>query len=114
MPSYIYDPIQDKIVLKDDYLLAKYFSQEPKQMMIGNKPVKIYYNSDEMTPTKHMVNGKLYTSKKKFRDETRARGCVEVGNETNIKPRQRVNPSRKQRREDIKKAIYDIRNATKR
>jgi hypothetical protein len=65
-----------------------------------------------MAPTQHMANGRLYTSKKKFRDETRARGCIEVGNEvsTILKKKAPVKLDKKQRREDIKKAIYQIRN----
>jgi hypothetical protein len=45
--------------------------------------------SDEMAPTRHMADGNYYTSKKKFRQATRAAGCVEVGNETStlLKPR---------------------------
>lgn len=41
--------------------------------------------SDEMVPTKHPADGKLYTSKAEFRRTTRAHGCVEIGNET-LKP----------------------------
>lgn len=38
-------------------------------------------SSDCMEATKHPVTGKVFTSKSKFRAETRAVGCVEVGNE---------------------------------
>lgn len=38
--------------------------------------------SDEMPPTSHPCNGQYYTSKTKFRNETRAHGCVEVGTES--------------------------------
>jgi hypothetical protein len=37
--------------------------------------------NDEMQPTRHPLTGKHYTSKTRFREETRARGYVEVGNE---------------------------------
>lgn len=69
-----------------------------------------YYISDEMSPTKHMCSGKVYTSKKKFRNETRAYGCVEVGNDVKIQPRKEMVLDRRQRREDIKRSIYQIRN----
>lgn len=36
---------------------------------------------DEMPPTKHMADGNHYTSKRKFREVTRAHGLVEVGND---------------------------------
>lgn len=36
---------------------------------------------DEMPVTQHMADGKLYTSKRKFRAVTKAHGCIEVGND---------------------------------
>lgn len=38
------------------------------------------FSSDEMPPTLHPANGKFYTSKAKFRAETKAHGFEEVGN----------------------------------
>jgi hypothetical protein len=72
--------------------------------------------SDIMDPTRHMCDNQLYTSKAKFRETTRAHGCVEVGNETAtlLKQRQHVPLSREKRREDIQRAIYDIRNGNRR
>jgi hypothetical protein len=71
-----------------------------------------YVISDEMAETRHMADGKYYTSKKKFRDATRAAGCVEVGDQTHIltKPRKPVELDRRQRREDIQRAIYELKN----
>lgn len=68
--------------------------------------------SDVMEPTRHMCDGQYYDSKARFREVTKAHGCIEVGNETNtlLKPREYVYPDRAQRREDIKRAIYDLRN----
>jgi hypothetical protein len=37
------------------------------------------YIQDEMAPTKHPMDGKYYTSQKKFRETTKAFGMVEVG-----------------------------------
>lgn len=70
----------------------------------------LHYIPDEMAPAKHPCNGKVYTSKKAFRDETRARGCIEVGNETTIKPRQMIVPDKKERREAIERTIYNLKN----
>lgn len=110
MASYIYCTKQEKLIPKEDYLMAKYFSQDDKHMTVGNKKVQIFYNSDIMEPTKHMVSGKHYTSKKKFRDETKARGCIEVGNDIINKPRAPIKLDRRQRREHIRKAIHDLKN----
>ena len=37
--------------------------------------------TDEMPATRHMADGRHYTSKREFRAVTRAHGCVEVGND---------------------------------
>lgn len=66
-----------------------------------------YVISDTMEPTKHMATGEYFTSKAKFREQTRRSGCIEVGNETNfmMKPRKQVTPDREERRHHIKQAI---------
>jgi hypothetical protein len=68
--------------------------------------------SDEMAETRHMADGKYYTSKAKFRQATRAAGCVEVGTETQtlLKPRQQVQLDPGRRREAIQQAIHQLRN----
>ena len=65
---------------------------------------------DEMDSLRHMADGKHYTSKAKFRQATRDAGCVEIGNEAVIKPKQPVTLDRRQRREDIRRAIHDVRD----
>jgi len=117
MPSYLYKPghpFADKngMVEKGDYYYHLSMTKESKQMMMGNQPVTLRFISDEMPPTRHMANGKLYTSKKKFRDETRARGCIEVGNETKtlLAPRKQVKLDKRKRRDDIKRAIWELKN----
>lgn len=70
-----------------------------------------YVISDEMDATQHMASGRYLTSKKKFRDETKAYGCVELGNDVYTqKPRQLVKLDRRERREAIQRAIYELRN----
>ena len=71
-----------------------------------------YVISDEMTETRHMADGRYYTSKKKFRQATRAAGCIEVGNETAtmLKSREPIKLDPRKRREDIHRAIYELRN----
>lgn len=119
MASYLYKPDcpysdpESGMVSKQDYyqyLYLKSNSQDDKRMMIGNEPVTIRFISDTMEPTRHMVNGRLYTSKKKFRDETKARGCIEVGNETKVKPKKYIPATdRRGTREAIRQSIRDLK-----
>lgn len=71
-----------------------------------------YVISDTMDATRHMADGKYYTSKAQFRAATKAAGCVEVGNEiaTVTKSRKPVQLDRGKRREDIQRTIYELRN----
>lgn len=115
MPTYLYRPehplaSKNGFILKENYLEFEYYNKDNKQMMKGNKPVSFYFNSDTMEPLKHMASGKMISSKKKFRDETKAYGCIEVGNDTKVAPRKQIKPDKRQRRDDIKKAIYQLRN----
>lgn len=68
--------------------------------------------SDTMDETRHMADGKVYTSKAKFRAATRAAGCVEVGNETStlLKPREQIKLDPAKRRDDIRRTIFELRN----
>lgn len=68
-----------------------------------------YVISDSMQPTKHMASGRVLDSKAKFRSETKAYGCVEIGNEP-IKPRAPVRLDKAQRREAVQRAIHELRN----
>lgn len=112
MPSWIIDPATGELVPSEEYYIEKAQKRYRTHMTVGNKLVQIYYNSDQMEPTRHMASGKYFTSKKKFRDETRAYGCVEVGTETKYlnKKRKPIKLDKRQRREHIKKAIHDLRN----
>ncbi len=75
---------------------------------VAPKPeLGIYVISDEMEATRHMADNKFYTSKHRFREATRAAGCVEVGNETAtlLKPRRATMPTREQRRAEIRSVL---------
>lgn len=75
----------------------------------GTDP-RFYVISDEMDATRHMGTGELFTSKAKFRQRTRDIGCVEVGNDpAALRPRKPVALDRGQRREDIRRAIHELR-----
>src|SRR5690242_6118129 len=65
--------------------------------------------SDTMAPAKHHATGKIHDSKARFRADTRATGCVEIGNEP-IRPRAPIRLDKRERKEAIRKSIYDLRN----
>lgn len=65
--------------------------------------------SDHMQPLKHHGSGKIIDSKSSFRKETKALGCIEIGNEE-IKPRTPVKLDRRKRADDIRRAIYELKN----
>lgn len=111
MPSFIYCKEKGELVPKDEYLFDRYIKKEHLHMTVGNEKVNVNYISDIMEPTRHMADGKYYTSKAAFRAATRAAGCVEVGNETKylLKKREPIKLDKKQRRENIKKAINDLK-----
>lgn len=114
MPSFIYSPEDDKLIPAEEYYFYKAMQKDHLHMTKtnSNEKVNIYYNSDSMESTRHMCSGKYFTSKKKYRDETRAYGCIEVGNDTKalMKPKKQFKLDKRKRRDDIKKAIHDLRN----
>lgn len=72
---------------------------------------RFYVISDEMPATRHMGTGEMMTSKAKFRQRTKDIGCVEVGNDASIsRPRKPIPLSRENRREAIRKTLYEMRN----
>jgi hypothetical protein len=111
MASYIVDPKTGELVEKDVYYQNKYLEQAHLRMTKGNEYVTMNFISDTMEPTRNMANGKYYTSKAAFRAATKAAGCIEIGNETKYltKKRKAVKLDKKQRRDDIKKAINDLK-----
>ena len=67
---------------------------------------------DEMEPTRHMADGRHYTSKAKFRQATRDAGCVEVGNETKtLLTRKSTMPTRDERRHAIRTQLRRLLHA---
>ncbi len=97
MPVFVY---RDGKMVEKHLAAPKYES--------GDAP---YVISDTMDATRHMATGKMHTSKAAFRRDTKASGCVEIGNDPAImRPRKPIQLDRGQRREAIKKSIYEIRN----
>ena len=70
----------------------------------------IHVISDTMDPLRHHGTGEIIDSKAKFRAATKACGAIELGNEVPRMVRQAIRLDKRQRREDIKRAIYELRN----
>ena len=70
------------------------------------------YISDHMAPTRHMADGQMYDSKAAFRRATKVAGCIEIGNETAtvLKPKPRIELDRRERRDAIKRTIWELKN----
>ena len=100
------------LVYKPDHPEANENGMIDRSMLYYDKTGAPYVISDTIEPIRHMADNKMYTSKAKFREATKAHGCIEVGNETNhmLKPRQPIQLSRRKRRDDIKRALYELRN----
>lgn len=66
---YKWCPVQQKVVPADEVMVQV--------------PAEIAHNfiNDEMPPTKSPITGVIYTSKSRLREEYRAHGAVEIGNE---------------------------------
>lgn len=97
------------------YVLVNGELVEKSQVQRDESGSAPYVISDTMEMTRHMADGKHYSSKSQFRKATRAAGCYEVGNETKaiLTPRKPITLDRGRRVEDIKRAIYQLRNRSK-
>ena len=90
------------------YRNGKVVKRGSKQDTGSNAP---YVISDIMDPLQHMADGRMYDSKRRFREATKAAGCVEIGNDSALtRPRQHIPLDRRQRREDIRRSLYEARN----
>jgi|SRR5882672_1710482 len=77
----------------------------PKHPTLGRAA---YVISDSLGgQVRHMATGKYHDSKSEFRKDTKASGCVEVGNEP-IRERKYIEPPRVE--PEIKRAIEQLRN----
>lgn len=70
-----------------------------------------HVRSDNMDPTRHMADGRVFTSKAKFRAHTRAHGCIEVGDQKGYGMKRKFVPKmdKAERRRDVAKAISDLK-----
>lgn len=65
--------------------------------------------SDSMAMLKHPGTGAMIDSKSRFREHTRASGCVEVGTET-MREQPRYEPSVLEIVHDVKRSIAELRS----
>lgn len=100
------------LVYKPDHPEANENGMIDRSLLYYERGEAAYVISDTMDLTRHMADNKMYDSKAKFREVTKAHGCIEVGNEsaTMLKPRKPATLDRRQRRDDIRRAIYELRN----
>lgn len=96
--------MRETYVLRGGKLVPKSEAQ-PLEQRAG-----IYVISDTMEPAMHMASCRVLDSKSEFRKDTRAHGCIEIGNESPGSTRIPVTLDRRERRQEIAKAIYDLRN----
>lgn len=81
---------------------------------------KYYSNSatnvitDAMPHLMNHADGNYYDSKSNFRKATRANGCYELGNDVNTKQRQPIKLDPQKRKDDIRRAFYEVRNGIRR
>ena len=69
----------------------------------------VYVISDTMEPTKHMGTGRVLDSKSEFRRDTKASGCVEVGNDP-AALRERPRPEPRGVHQDVQRALAELRS----
>lgn len=81
----------------------------PEKCAPKAKATAFFVISDTMQPLRHMGTGEILDSKAKFRQATRASGCVELGNSLPVE-RQPIKLDKAKRKDDIRRTIYNIRN----
>ena len=64
---------------------------------------RLHIISDNQEPLRHPVTGKVYSSKSRFRADTKAAGCEEVGNEKMVSTHSK--PSAEQRRAVLRQEL---------
>jgi hypothetical protein len=97
MTTYVHRP---------DHPQADEFGMVDKALTYGEpKPNSHYVISDYLPDLRHPATGQLMDSKSNFRAVTRAKGCVEVGNEVQ---RDRRTIDLGDRKRDIANAIQQL------
>ncbi len=100
--------IKDTYVMRGGVLVRKHRAISLPMKGGGNR---VYVISDTMPPTKHMGTGKIHDSKAAFRADTRAVGCVEVGNDPAARrdnPAKRAEVPTSDIVQDVKRSIAEL------
>ncbi len=75
---------------------------------------RLYVIGDVMDMLQHPATGRYYDSKARFRADTRAAGCIEVGNDPAIRrdvgAQGRVKVTQADVAQDVKRAIQELRS----
>lgn len=91
-------------VMRDGQLVPKHLAAPLQRRGPQSDLPRPMVISDTLDDMVHPATGQRYTSKKKFRDETRARGLTEVGNEA-FPVRQ--GPTEAETRQEIQREIAE-------
>lgn len=101
MTTYVWREIDGKMELVDKATAAPLHCSEDATQVIR----------DGMDSTRHMATGRMFDSKRAFRAETKAAGCIEVGDQANYGRRREVPKlDKRQRVEHIKHTIHQMRH----
>lgn len=93
-------------VMRNGNIVEKYGPLDIEIYEHGSAPAVI---SDTMNALRHHGTGRVTESKSQFRRMTKASGCIETGNSLPEK-RYPIKLDRRQRRDDIRRSIYELRN----
>ena len=106
MPTY---------VLRDGELIEKDYAPPLTATGPRSHLPSPHFISDHMEATVHMADGRVFTSKKAFRDNTRAHGCIEVGDQKDYGKKRKSQPKldKRQRKDDIRNAVNELKNGRK-
>lgn len=95
---------RESYVMRDGELVPKHLAAPLFEPNVAPNIIR-----DGMDATVHMATGRVFESKSAFRRETKAAGCVEVGDHK-FKPRVPIKLDKRERVEHVKRAIYELKN----
>lgn len=76
-----YGSVRERLVYRKGLGMVPFSDAGPREV---DAP---FIQTDSMAPLEHMATGRIHDSKSAFRRDTKESGCVEVGNDRNIKSR---------------------------
>lgn len=97
--SYVFDPASGEVIERGAFLARQPL---PKRSHLPTPMIA----TDTMEATQHPCDGRFYTSKSRFRAETRAHGCIEVGNDpARLRPKSKTKPDTTSNRAALERAL---------